>query len=103
MNTYYGQYQYTDAVVRGWNSDAIGIYYCGQLDPQNPNLLIPHYIGRAVGAGGIRGRLLEHMRDDYWPGVTHFGYQLCASVRDAELIEEAEIKRCQPRHNVQLR
>jgi excinuclease UvrABC nuclease subunit len=59
------------------------------------------YVGRAVGKEGIRGRLLQHLQEDYWPNVSHFGYCLCNTTKEAEEHEANEIKRLQPKHNKQ--
>ena len=58
-------------------------------------------VGRGVGDGGIRGRLLNHLRNDYWPDVTHFGYCVCSTAKEAEDFEASEIKRLQPKYNTQ--
>lgn len=96
---YQGHYQYSDNVIRNWDSSAMGVYYCG-YPLSNGNLLVL-YVGRAVGDGGIRGRLLQHLQEDYWSGVTHFGYCVCTTAKEAEDLEANEIKRLQPKHNKQ--
>jgi len=78
-------------------SDNIGVYYCGYTDK---NILHVFYIGRAMGDSvSIQSRLLDHLRDDNWPDVTHFGYRTCTRKRETEEIEAAEIKRLQPKYN----
>jgi len=96
---YEGNYKYSHDVVSRWNSDAIGIYYCGY--PNQAGLLIPYYIGKGTGEGGIRSRLLDHLREDSWPGVTHFGYTQCGTASEADALEAREIVRCQPKYNQQ--
>lgn len=98
VQKYNGHYQYAEAIVSGWNSTCIGVYYCGYL---SGDALIPLYIGRGTGEEGIRGRLLDHLREDNWPGATHFGYRTCDTVSDAIKFEAEEIKRCTPKYNVQ--
>ncbi len=98
IQEYKGMYPYTDKVVVDWNSAEIGVYYCGY---PNNGVLIVHYVGKGVGEAGMRGRLLDHLRDDYWPDATHFGYRGCGSVREAEDFEASEIKRLQPKYNKQ--
>jgi len=98
IQEYKGPYQYSDKVVGDWDSDAIGVYYCGYLSGGNLSVL---YVGKSVGDGGIRGRLLDHLRDDYWPDVTHFGYRVCGTVRETEDFEAREIARLNPKYNKQ--
>ena len=96
---YQGHYQYDDGVVRNWDSSAIGVYYCG-YPLSNGNLLV-HYVGRAVGKDGIRGRLLQHMLEDLWSDISHFGYSVCSTIQEAENLEASEIKRLKPKYNKQ--
>ena len=95
---YPGHFPYSHTIVSGWNSNAIGVYYCGYVSPKG---LIPHYIGRATGDDGIRGRLLDHLREDNWPEVTHFSYRQCSTEAEAIRFEAEEIARCQPKYNTQ--
>ncbi|TSC89217.1 MAG: hypothetical protein G01um10143_598 [Parcubacteria group bacterium Gr01-1014_3] len=97
VNDYSGHYSYNDDTVRNLNSYHIGVYYCGLITTDGG--LIPLYIGRAVSEDGIRGRLLDHLRGDYWPGVTHFGYHLCDNAQEAEDFEASEISRYKPKYN----
>lgn len=94
-----GPFPYSLATVRGWQYAFIGVYYCGYTLP-NGNFL-PLYIGRAVADGGIRGRLLQHLNEDIWPGATHFRYATCTSADEAVTFEAQEIARCQPKYNKQ--
>lgn len=96
---YQGHYPYNPKVVQTWNSNSMGIYYCGYVLP-NGNLC-PLYIGQATGEQGIRGRILQHLREDHWPSVTHFGYSICQSIHEAILLESSEISRLQPTYNTQ--
>jgi len=93
---YRGQYDYNENTVSNWNSDAIGVYYCGFL---NSNGLVPMYVGLGTGQNGIKGRLLDHLRIDNWPGVTHFGFQLCDNAKEAQDWEAEEIARYKPKYN----
>lgn len=95
---YQGQYPYNEDVVSGWNSTAIGVYYCGL--PTTIGLR-PLYIGVGAGDTGMRGRLLDHLREDYWPDVTHFGYHQCSTAEEAKDLETQEILRCRPKYNTQ--
>ncbi len=76
----------------------MGVYYCGYVNAQN--VLEVLYVGRALGIGvSVKSRLLDHFRDDNWPGVTHFGFHACTTWQEAENLEAAEIKRLQPKYN----
>ncbi|MCC6290861.1 hypothetical protein IT398_02250 [Candidatus Nomurabacteria bacterium] len=90
-------YHYTAKVVEGWDSSAIGVYYCGMLTTDGKLTIL--YIGKGTSDGGIRVRLLDHLRDDYWPDATHFGYHRCDTVAEAERHEAEEIKKYQPKYN----
>lgn len=98
IQEYKGPYPYTEKVVGDWDSSAIGVYYCGY--PSNGKLSVL-YVGKSVGDGGIRGRLLDHLRDDYWPDVTHFGYRVCSTTKETEDFEASEIARLKPKYNKQ--
>lgn len=99
MNQYNGHYNYDHGTVNGWQNNAIGIYYCGEITT-NGNLTV-HYVGKGTGDGGIRARLLDHIRQDNWPDVRHFGYVLCSTAQEAINLEAAEIRRLQPKYNTQ--
>ena len=90
-------YQYTAYTVEGWNSAVIGVYYCGFLNSNNQ--LVPLYIGKGTGEGGIKSRLIDHLRDDYWPDVTHFGFHVCDYIHEADNYEATEILKYKPRYN----
>lgn len=100
MPEYNGHYGYDEANITNWNAEPIGVYYCGYV---SNGTLIVHYVGRAIGEGGIRRRLLEHLRDDHWPDVSAFGYAICANDQEAIDFEVAEITRLQPKYNIQGR
>jgi len=99
IQEYKGPYQYDEKTVGDWDSNAIGVYYCGYIGSNNS--LIVHYVGKGAGDEGIRGRLLDHLREDYWSDVTHFGYRVCSTATEAENFEADEIKRLQPKYNDQ--
>lgn len=100
---YKGNYVYNKLSITQYASDGIGVYYCGYRNPSN-NSLKPLYIGRAKGEGvSIKSRLLDHLRDDNWPDVNVFGYQECTTMKEAEDLEESEIKKYQPKYNTQLK
>lgn len=101
MSQYNGHYSYDHKTVSEWQSSAIGVYYCGHPDPASPNTLLTFYVGKGTGEGGIRARLLDHINNERWLEVTHFGYALFNTAREAELFEAAEIKRMQPPYNKQ--
>ena len=93
IGNYQGAYTYSGIGVLLSAPTTQGIYYCGSL---GPNGLTPHYIGRSEN---IQERLQDHIRDHYWPGVTHFGYRTCSTWAEMIALEDSEIKRYQPRYN----
>lgn len=95
--SYNGNYSYNEETVGNWNSSAIGVYYCGII-LANGNLR-PLYIGSGTGDNGIKGRLLDHLRENYWSNVTHFGYQVCDTTDEARKFETEEIDRYKPKYN----
>ncbi|KKW05717.1 MAG: hypothetical protein UY40_C0010G0014 [candidate division CPR1 bacterium GW2011_GWC1_49_13] len=99
IGNYKGHYSYDEKTIGDWKSSTIGVYYCG-YPLSNGNLYVL-YVGRAVGGDGIRGRLLQHLREEIWPDVSHFGYCVCAKVGEAEDHEAAEIARLKPSYNIQ--
>ncbi len=100
VHSYQGHYTYDATVIRRWDSTAIGVYYCGYINSTD-GLLYPHYIGKGTGEEGMRGRLLSHLREEYWPDVVHFGLCFCDTAAEADTFEIQEIKRCQPKYNTQ--
>ena len=92
-----GNYSFNKQIVSNWESNAIGVYYCGFESQQGR--LICLYVGQAVGEGGIRGRLLQHLAENKLPDVSHFWYTICETVREAAALEAREILRLQPEHN----
>ena len=90
-------YSYSTNIVEGWNSNVIGVYYCGYTGNDGKFYIL--YIGKGTGSGGMRERLLCHLREDYWPDATHFGYHACDNVKEAEDYEMAEINLYKPRYN----
>jgi len=99
-NLYEGNFPYTRDIISAWKSSAIGVYLCGYLSTDS-TVLYTLYIGRGVSEGGMRARLLDHLREDSWPGVTHFGYYACNSVSEAEELEARLIFQYKPRYNIQ--
>ena len=96
---YQGHYSFNQKTVSDWNSRITGVYYCG-YQVQNGNLF-PLYIGRAVGDGGIRGRLLQHLAENKWPDIFIFGYTQCSTPQEAMSLEEQEIAKYKPKYNIQ--
>jgi hypothetical protein len=81
---------------------AIGVYYCGALDAMGR--FQPYYIGRAIGEStSSRSRLLDHLREEEWQDVTHFCFQICSTPIGATYLEEAEIKRFNPKYKKNLK
>lgn len=96
ISTFQGPFDYSPVVIEGWNHALKGVYYCGTVVDGR---VVNHYIGRAVGTAGIRGRLLDHLRDDYWPGVTHFWYRTCDTDQEASSLEVEAIGLHKPKYN----
>jgi len=92
-----GWYHYNYQTISSWNSQEMGVYYCGVQAPDGR--FIAYYIGRAIGEGGIRGRLLQHLAENKWRDVTFFGYCICSSAKEAIDLEKTEIDRCKPKYN----
>jgi len=99
IQPYKGIYPYNEKVISKWDSTEIGVYYCGY--PSASGNLYFLYVGKATSNQGIRGRLLQHLREDKWPDVSHFGYCVCSTSKEAEDLEASEIKRLQPKYNIQ--
>lgn len=100
IHEFKGPFSYSEAVIKGWNSSAIGVYYCGALGADNKFRAF-YYIGKGTGEGGMRSRLIDHLSQDSWPDVTHFGYHVCDRADEAESYEAEEIAKYKPRYNTQ--
>ncbi|MFH1088611.1 MAG: hypothetical protein V1719_02105 [Patescibacteria group bacterium] len=94
-----GPYSYNKRVVTDWNSNELGVYYCGYKNSAGSLYVL--YVGRSIGDSGIRGRILQHLSENKWPDVDHFGYCVCDTDRDAINFEIQEIDRLKPKYNVQ--
>ena len=99
IQPYQGHCEYSEGMIDLLDPDEIGVYYCGYKTPDNR--LIPLYIGKGISDTGIRGSLLEHLKNENWPDVTHFGYQACDTVRESEALEKTEINEYKPTYNTQ--
>lgn len=95
---YKGNYQYNILSVMVIASSEMGVYYCWNMNSLFK--LIALYVGRAKGDGvSIRNRLLDHLQNDRWSAVTHFGYRICTTKKEAEDLEVEEIQRLKPDYN----
>ncbi len=93
---YVGNFPYNKQSILNNAPDAIGIYFCGVINPLNGSLVFK-YIGRAVGENvTIKSRLLNHLNDQDLSGIFSFGYRVCTSVLEAINQEEVDIKAWQP-------
>jgi len=81
IQSFNGPYSFDDSTISDWDSTIIGVYYCG-IKTTDGKLTI-YYIGRAIGDEGIRGRLLQHLDENKWHDVTHFGYEECGTAQEA--------------------
>jgi hypothetical protein len=100
MEPFKGPYTYSEKVVGDWDSDSIGVYYIGTKTPENQLRIF--YIGKAVGNGGIRGRLLEHLSEAKWSDATHFGFHIFGNdeIAKVEAFEKEEINKYKPKYNI---
>jgi len=98
IHNYKGHYTYSEPVIKDWNNDSIGVYYCGIVTEDK---LKPFYIGKGAGDGGMRSRLLNHLSVDNWPDVTHFGFRKCDTVKETVDFEAKEIFDHKPKYNTQ--
>ena len=96
---YNGHHSYTKQDIYEKAPMATGVYYCGVIVSNGS--LKPHYVGKAAGDNGIWGRLSDHYRESKWYDVTHFGFIECDSEREALALEADEIKRFNPKYNIQ--
>lgn len=94
-----GPYLYNKKIITDWESKVGGVYYCGYKTTENKLVIL--YVGKAFGEEGIRGRLLQHINNDSWPDVTHFGYETCSSEMESLEYEATEIKKWKPKYNIQ--
>lgn len=97
IKAFQGPFSYDQKIISDWNSSDIGVYYCGLLAPTGS--LAVHYVGRAIGDGGIRNRLLQHLGESKWVDLTHFGFHACDTYAEAIEWEEKEIALYKPRYN----
>ena len=96
ISKFHGPFDYTDSVVSNWPYSLKGVYYCGN----STNGVVKNmYIGRSTGDSGIRGRLLDHLREDSWQDVTLFWYRECGTDEEAIALETSEIQTHQPKYN----
>ncbi len=101
IQDYKGHYDYDKSVIEQWNNSQGGVYYLGTKNAQG--ILVVFYIGKAFGDGGIRQRLLQHLNENKWGDVTHFGYCVCSSEQEALNHEAQEIKLYNPKYNTLLK
>jgi excinuclease UvrABC nuclease subunit len=97
IHPFKASYAYDEEIVNNWESDAIGVYYCGAKTIDDK--LRIYYVGRAIGDGGIRARLLQHLQESKWYDVTHFGYCVCDAANEAIDLEASEIALYSPKYN----
>jgi len=96
--SYSGEYKFDRFSINSLAPDKIGVYYCGYQKLHGG--LYTLYVGRAKGDDvTIKSRLFDHLREKKWSDVTHFGFKICTTKKEAEDLEAAEIKRLKPKHN----
>lgn len=101
IGAYNGHYNYDKLFVEINTPDRTGIYYMGELNP-NGSLGVM-YVGRALGQNvTIKSRLLEHINNNEWPDVTHFGYLVCDNQTEIDNFEKIEIVKFHPKYNKRI-
>jgi len=87
IGKYMGNYTYDKQFINLNAPENIGVYYMGTLN--NNGSLGTLYVGRAKGnAVSIKSRLLDHINNNEWPDITHFGYVVCTSEAEVEDLEK---------------
>ena len=99
MSEYESPCFFDKSAIKNLSSLVKGVYYLGYLNTQQE--LIPLYIGKATGAEGIKGRLLDHIENNQFNDITHFEYIETDNEKEALIIEEIEIKKHNPKYNNQ--
>ena len=98
ISNYYGHYSYNSNSISRNAIDKIGVYYCGYIGKNGK--LSTLYVGRAAGDGvTIRSRLFDHLNNNRWPDVSHFGFRVCDTKSEAIDLEAKEIARLKPKYN----
>jgi hypothetical protein len=93
---YVGHYRHNKISVDLNAPLVMGVYYLGALNLTGG--LVPYYIGRAMGTGvTIKSRLIDHLSE--WQDVTHFGYVTFNTPIEAQIFEDLEIKKHNPKYN----
>ena len=89
-----GPYKYNRSTIENINKDVDGVYYL--LDEDEDVL----YVGKSFrDNGGIRDRLLEHLRTKNWMDVDVFYFQECQSESETDSLEKEKIKKYKPKYN----
>ena len=99
IQSFKGLYLFDNNIVNNLNSSVMGVYYCGVKTSEGK--LTVYYVGRAIGDDGVCGRLLQHLSENKWHDVTHFGYEACDTMREAIDHEASEILKYKPKYNTQ--
>ena len=97
VSPYEGHFLFNEDSIFENVPESIGVYYCGEIN--NNNKLLVYYVG--MSGESIKNRLLDHLRDEDWSDVTHFGYELCSTKQEALDHEVVKIEHIQPKYNDQ--
>ncbi len=91
-----GPYKYSESTIENMaNEDVDGVYY---LFDEDEDVVL--YVGKSFRVnGGIRDRLLEHLRTKNWVDVDVFYFQECQNENETDSLEKEEIKRWKPKYN----
>ena len=102
IGNYKGHYPFNESSILTNAPNNIGVYYCGILNSDGSLGVL--YVGRAKGENvTIRSRLLEHLNNDKWYDVTHFGFYPCSSEEEIENFEKLEIAHLNiPKYNKRI-
>ncbi len=97
IGEYQGHFKYSKTDITKCDSSDGGVYYLGNINANGKLGVL--YVGKAFGKDGIRGRLLQHLNDNEWPDISHFGFKTCSTEKESLEFESIEIERLKPKHN----
>ena len=96
ISQYQGPWAYNQASISTNAPDVKGVYYCGYISPKNT--LATLYVGKSE-EDSIKNRLLNHLNQDNWTDVTHFGFKTGETNQEISNFEQQEIVRLNPKYN----
>ncbi len=97
ISPFNGPYAFNTNAISMYAPNSIGVYYLGERDGSD---MTHYYIGKAArGDSSIRDRLFSHLYEEKWPDVTCFGFRTTTTAKEADELEESEIKKYKPKYN----